>query len=689
MEARLSGDLQRALDADPGAPARRAPARRAPRPDRARARRRAGRQPRRRARPPDPGPREPSPGARRRARRPRPRPRPKPTPPCASDPRAADGPHATACAAGRPERRRRPRARPRPRRASGWTARSTPVEAALADRPPRVVRARAAPSRPRTRPSGSRCARLRDHQPEPPRDLWARTAAAHRTRVARPPAAPGAAPRPLVGAPPSLVALGVAVIALVARRERAVRRARPGPDDRRRPPPPARRRRDRLPRPSRGPTPITVGAGSVAWVGTSPDGELAYNVTPVERGLSAERQPDCAPVSDGPVEGRPHATSGRRRSRSRPSATRPSWSGPTPTGDDTVLVIALPTGRADADADPRPSRRRSPRPRARAEPDRGARRRRPTEPSTSAAATRDRPTARPPKPTADADAGRHARASRRRPSATATPEPTRRPDPGAIAIGRRRVVGESAALLGRTGAGSRSPPDRPRLGRPGHLRVARRRPTSRGRDTIDHSVFASWVGGLVVGSRRPPTATADGRAHVVPARSGDRQRHGPERRMWRPIVGPDRRPGRGLGRHRQAGDDGVDLRPRRPDAWSCGPVDRDGGASRPTPQQCWPTARSATSTSAGTRPAAGSPSGSPTDDADDRAAEPAPRSTRPPASSTGPRPPTTSRPRRLLDRRRRLAWATPPGQGGEGSSVQVVACRRRVGGSASVERVES
>ena len=68
MDAHLSGDLQRALAADPRAPARRAPPRRAPRPHRSRARRRARRQPRRRPRAPDPRPREPAPGARRRAR---------------------------------------------------------------------------------------------------------------------------------------------------------------------------------------------------------------------------------------------------------------------------------------------------------------------------------------------------------------------------------------------------------------------------------------------------------------------------------------------------------------------------------------------------------------------------------------------------------------------------------------------
>ena len=53
---------------DPRAPARRPPARRAPRPDRRRAGRRPRRQPRRRAGAPHPRPREPPPGARRRTR---------------------------------------------------------------------------------------------------------------------------------------------------------------------------------------------------------------------------------------------------------------------------------------------------------------------------------------------------------------------------------------------------------------------------------------------------------------------------------------------------------------------------------------------------------------------------------------------------------------------------------------------
>ena len=67
MEARLSGELQRALAADPGAPALGPPPRRGPRPDRPRARGGPRRHPRRRAGAADAGPREPSAGPRRRA----------------------------------------------------------------------------------------------------------------------------------------------------------------------------------------------------------------------------------------------------------------------------------------------------------------------------------------------------------------------------------------------------------------------------------------------------------------------------------------------------------------------------------------------------------------------------------------------------------------------------------------------
>ncbi len=139
---------------------------------------------------------------------------------------------------------------------------------------------------------------LRDHQPEAPRDLWARTAAALERESA---AAGGRAPRatgrswrsgPLVG-----VASGVAVIALVigvsALSGAFVRVPTtanvPGAST-----PPVAVASPVTP----GPTPINVGAGSVGWVGTSPDGDLAYNVTPVSQVCPADRQPDCAPVAD-------------------------------------------------------------------------------------------------------------------------------------------------------------------------------------------------------------------------------------------------------------------------------------------------------------------------------------------------------------------------------------------------------
>ena len=120
--------------------------------------------------------------------------------------------------------------------------------------------------------------------------------------------------------------------------------------------------------------------------------------------------------------------------------------------------------------------------------------------------------------------------------------------------------------------------------------------------------------------------------------------------------------------------------PRRIDA----PLASARSPGLPEPRS-WPPGRSRTSTSAGTRPGRGWRSGWPTQSIPPLGRlslfhfDPSPARRSPagcPAGRDGPA--------RLLDRVGRLAWATPPGQGGEGSRVQIVAWTDEVGAVESV-----
>ena len=605
---------------DPGTPARGPPARRAPRPDRRRAGRRPRRQPRRRAGAPDPRPREPPPGARRRTRR-RGRGRGRTRPTRHSPRSVADEPRAPPPPARRP-RPPRARARPRPRRRARSTGRSIRVEAAWLDEhlagcdACRSVAAAYEADRLALRA-------LRDRQPEPPRDLWARTSAAIEREVVgtwrREPArdavvADGRDPR-------SASCPGVAVIAVVigasvlsggfSHGTRPPRSSRP------RAPPAVAHRLDPRARPA--PRPIAVGAGSVGWVGTSANGALAYNVRQGRRGLSGR-----APArlrrrsSDGDSQPRrPHdpaqvdlAVAGQR--------TRPSSSATDATGNDAVFVIALPTADADADADPdadadsRP-RASTPRPTATAEPT----------PSVEPSASPSR--RRPPRPTpaatpeADAEADRRADAradARCRHRSPRRHRPRRSPTNLAIVSGVK-VVGESAAyspdgawfaFTARPSDGSAGPDiyvwrvgdDARRGGSPTTTPASSRR--------------GSATGSSAAGRRTRPRV--DGRRpRVVLPRSGERQGD----RHRRPAAGARSSTRTTTGRSTWDGTVKVDpdSTARRCPATGVARPPRLHAIAAASP----PTApaavgrrrrRSPSSTSAGTRPARGSRSGSPT-----------------------------------------------------------------------------
>jgi hypothetical protein len=504
---------------------------------------------------------------------------------------------------------------------------------------------------------------LRDHQPEPPRDLWARTAAALEregaaTDGARRHSASGRSWRsgPLVG-----IASGVAVIALVigvsALSGAFVRvpttAGVPGSST-----PPIALASPVTP----GPTPINVGAGSVGWVGTSPDGDLAYNVTPISQVCPADRQPDCAPVGDSKskavhMDVRPKSIS------QSPVRNQAVVVGTDAKGDDSVLVIALPT--AEPSATPAATlaptatpteRPATPSPPATSEPSQSAG----TSPSptpTAIATTTPEPT----------------------PAVTPTPDPTVTPAP---TVARTLAIVSGVKVVGQSASYSSDGAWFAFTARPSddstgpdiyvwHVNDALAHPV-----TDDHSsVFGSWVDGLIVGSRPAVTGSSEVEASsflLDPATGAETAFSSP---AWRPIVDP-------------AGDRAV--------TWvGTVKIGNDGLTSIPATGSL---VLRGFSKAAGTQPSDGAATvvaDGPISEFDVRwdetgswlavwIADPTDLTIGrlsllhlDPATGALDRPhgapqDVTALPGfSIADKR--LAWATPPGQGGEGSRVQIVA----------------
>lgn len=503
---------------------------------------------------------------------------------------------------------------------------------------------------------------LRDRQPEPPRDLWARTSAA----IERESAARGGAPRRTAGGrsrrTPALGALsGVAVIAVVIGATVLSGGFLSGPPTTANLPPPSQR-------PvaiastgaSPGPTPITVGAGSVGWIGTAPDGALAYNVTEVDEVCPPERQPDCAPVSDR--ESKPVDLKIRPKSISQsPVKNQAVVVGTDADGEDTVLVIALPTAKP------------SPTPTSSGEPSMA--------PSGTPAAT-----ATPATPSGSPDTS---------PPATSTPsvEPTASVEPPAspsvtpeptvaatlAIVSGVKVVGESAAyspdgawfaFTARPSDDSTGP----------DIYVWRVGDAQARTVTADHaSVFASWAGNRLIGSRPVVTGTTAETTEVSatsflldPATGSEKVLTGA---TWRPVVAPDGKWAVGWEGTVGIASDGLTITPvagalvLRRFTPGVGPDAETGGGEviagiavaefdarwdeTGTWLAVWQADRS--------DPSIGRLSLIHLD----------------PATGTLERPHGAPKDVTALPgfsiANGRLAWATPPGQGGEGSRVQIVA----------------
>jgi hypothetical protein len=325
---------------------------------------------------------------------------------------------------------------------------------------------------------------LRGTEPAPPRDLWARTAAAIEqgpTRRGR--ASAGRGPR-LSPAPLGALS-GLLVVAIVLG---ATLLSRPTIE----PAPPATP--SAVPTPgaasptSPRPTPIIVGAGEVSWVRSGPDGVWGLTRARVDQVCPPAGRPDCAPI-DGDTESRPVVLLANPRSViGSPRDGQAIVVGSSGTSGDTVYVVALPTPAPEPSpsAEPPPTTEPTTEPTATPKPTAEPT----TEPTTEPTAT-SKPTAEPTvEPTAESTV---------EPTPDITAEPTTEP---VIAIATDiTVVGESAAyspdgewfaFTARPADGSRGP----------DIHIWRVGDESARPVTTDHaSVMASWLGDRILGSR--------------------------------------------------------------------------------------------------------------------------------------------------------------------------------------------
>ena len=552
---------------------------------------------------------------------------------------------------------------------------------------------------------------LRETTPQPPRDLWARTSAA----IERDAAAHGHSQRGTAsGRTRTLPALGVlsglAVIAVVI----GVSVISGGflgqpPITALGRPPGAQPTLDlgatlSAPRP----TPIAVGAGNVDWFGSDGQGNLAYSITGVHEVCVPDQRPDCAPVFD--PNARRVSIDARPKSIFRsPVENQAVVVGTDTAGDDVVFVIALPT------ADPTPGISAPPttEPTESATPPTATPA---TQPSGTPAPTRSSlPTSTPPPtPTASASGSPSGPATTEPTSPTpSSPGPTVSPEPtvaaGVAIVSDVRIVGQSAAYSpdGVWFAFTARPSDDSAGPDIYVWRVGDKlaRPL-----TTDHaSVFASWVGQRMLGSR--PVSSVDATAEVQPTSFFIDPESGMETPLvgagWRPVADPTgqwvvawegtvRRDAEGLTTVPATG--ALVLRRFQP---TSGPAPTDVGPTDSAPPDVAPTDSAP-------------PDVAPTDVAEGEFREYDVRwdqsgswlavwlaDMSDPAigrlsllhldPATGRLDWPTGAPRDVAAlpgfsiSDGRIAWATPPGQGGEGSRVQIVAWTAdAVGGVESV-----
>jgi hypothetical protein len=408
---------------------------------------------------------------------------------------------------------------------------------------------------------------LRDDPIEPPRDLWARTAAG----IEREAAHRGRGPRRAAGTATSgrsrfpIGALsGIAVVAIVvgatalsggwldqptvaptgapvvagASQDVAIVTV-----------PPAA-------------TPMVVAAGNVGWVHSTDDGAFAYITSPVDNVCPVDDQPGCAALAESAPK-RLTLGSTPRSIIGSPSDDQAVVVGSDGSGSDQVFLLSLPANPATTEVIPA-----SAAPTDTAEPTESASASTTPAPSETVTSEPSGPGETPSGstvPPSDASSSSPETASPD-PTPAATPEPTPIPTASpmatatAIAIATGvKVVGQSAAFSadGTWFAFTAEPAD----GSAGpDVYVWHMGDETAERLTTDgSSVFASWAGDKVVGSRLQ--ATGDGVLMPVSflADPKTRQEMGDPISLWRPVLDPTGRFAVGWSGAVTTGDDGTRL----------------------------------------------------------------------------------------------------------------------------------
>ena len=274
---------------------------------------------------------------------------------------------------------------------------------------------------------------------------------------------------------------------------------------------------------------MAVGVGSVEWLGTSSTGGLAYNTNKIDKVCPTDRQPDCEPVNDrDPKE---VALSIRPKSISQsPVKNQAVVVGTDATGSNSVVVLSLPTPQPTSTPVPSPTPVTIPTPSVTVEP---------TETpvaSESAVASSEPTESASIEPSATPEVTPPASVE---PSVEPTPEatPILTPEPTVSAnlaiLSGVKVVGQSAAyspdgawfaFTARPSDGSEGP----------DIYVWRVGDQLAQAATSDHaSVFASWAGDRLIGSRLADGATE---SFFIDPASGDQAAI--DGSVWRPAVDP-------------------------------------------------------------------------------------------------------------------------------------------------------
>ena len=364
---------------------------------------------------------------------------------------------------------------------------------------------------------------LRDTPPEPPRDLWARTAAAieheaagHRRASAGPARrSPIAQWGAIAGIAVVAVVVGSSVLqdgwlASSAGTTNGVDASAVAILTR----PPVASGIEVLP----GATPMLVDAGAVGWFDVGADGSYAYNVANVDQVCAQVDRAGCAALDNG--AGRQIAlTSSPKSIITSPSTSQAIVVGTDETGGNAVFVVALPK---DPEATSTPAVTPAPTPT--------------TTPATTPSAT---PTTAPtPSDVASGDPSSAPSTPTPSPVVTPTPAATPTPTPAATPTATPTMTAEPTAtaaalaiVSGVTVVGDSAAfsPDgtwfaftaRPADGSAGpDLYVWRvGDPLAKAMTTDHRSAFASWADGLAVGSRPDPAigTPVDANASFVPA----------------------------------------------------------------------------------------------------------------------------------------------------------------------------